>query len=207
MSKYRELSRRLMRLTKDGKWQHGLRYRKDQHWYHSSGDDDDKCPAFMIEGGFRYVGNGAYTWVFTHWRAPGVVFKVTDDNSDGMLEVSEAFKHIGHKNMPVVHEIHRHDTLIPATYWTEEDTKTFHWVTPGEERSREHVESYGVVVCEVLRDHHPTLNKWAEYRDVRDEVEALLIPHGIELTDMHDGNMMWRGDTIIINDPTTWVRK
>lgn len=194
-----------MRLTKDGKWQHGLRYRKDQHWLNS--DDEDGFPALMIEGGFRYLGNGAYTWVFTHWRAPGVVFKVTDDNSDSMLEVASAFKQLRHKNLPVVHEIYREDVHHPTKYWTEADTKTYHWIKAGEVREAAHVTSHGVVVCEVLEEDHPTLTKWGEYKNVQEEVEDALAPFGIDLYDMHDGNLMWRGDTLIINDPTTWVRK
>lgn len=202
MSKYRELSRRLMRLTKNGKWQHGLRYKLDDCW-----DDDDAArTGHMIEGGFRYVGNGAYTWVFKHWRAPGVVFKVTDNNSDSMLEVAAAFKQLQHENLPVVHEIHRKDVQCPAEYWTEEDRKRY-GVMPGQLKCHAYTKTHGVVVCEVLEEEHPTLTKWGEYKNVRQEVEDALEPFGIGLEDMHDGNMMWRGDTLVINDPTTWVRK
>lgn len=213
---YRGLARRLLRLTKNDRWRDSLTQRRDDAWDQAdsySGEYDCHKPlgqGLPIEGGFRYLGNGAYSWVFTHYRAPGVVFKVTIGNRDNMLSVNRAFAELKHPNLPVIHGVYEHTEVTPATVWTAEDVKAFNMVESmvGAAKMPELREKFGVVVSERLSSEPVEFEgtMWDALKPVRAEIEAQLEPHGIGLTDLHSGNMMWRGDTVVIIDPTTYVR-
>lgn len=185
--RYRELARRLDRLIETG----AIRKFAERH---TRGQiDGEEFIGTYLAGGFRLVGYGYYSQVFSHWRAPGVVFKYTFDDTDCMLYVAQAFMEIGHENLPKVHMIHSVETLEHNEEGTFISTRT-----------------HGVVVAERLLACPEDLTS-AEMRELqRDAEDAVAKPldeYRIWLSDMHSGNIMWRGDTCVINDPTTYVRK
>ncbi|AHB12102.1 hypothetical protein Paz_05 [Xylella phage Paz] len=184
--RYRELARRLDRLIETG----AIRLFAERH---TRGQiDGEEFIGTYLAGGFRLVGYGYYSQVFSHWRAPGVVFKYTFDDSDCMLYVARAFMELMHENLPEVHMIHS----VEVEETTEYGTRV--------------VRTHGVVVAERLLACPEGLTS-REMRELQREAERAvadpLDEYRIRLSDMHSGNIMWRGDTCVINDPTTYVRK
>lgn len=130
--------------------------------------------AFLLAHGYKYLGSGSFSNVFTHDACPGGVFKYNQEDADRMGDYTTWLLKQTHENLPRVHAVA--------------------------------FEVKGDAVCAVSEhlEDWDLSGGWATVYDILDSgVRYMIEEAGFNCGDVHQYNVMMRGDTIIINDPTT----
>lgn len=136
-----------------------------------------------VGGGFRHVASGHYSDVYRHPKAPGVVFKLNIGNFDSCHDLMLRLVSSTHENLPRVYGVV--GGTLPYVL--------------GDIRPRP-------VAVGVMEELLPSDGSdWeSDLEEVKGEVEALLDSWGFEMDDVHSGNVMYRGYTVVVTDPSTY---
>lgn len=139
---------------------------------------EDPCDAILEEAdeeGFYLLGCGHFTAVFGHEDFPDMVFKLNAGTMDGMQDYHVWLMTQDHPNLPRVYHVEPYDEGCVAV--------------------GERLDDHGAVF------HRPEEGSVFEeaYRSVR----WLLNANGFYANDLHGANFMMRGDTVVVNDPTS----
>lgn len=153
----------------------------EQHWpgphtHRLNNYAFQECPTaeFLIaadRAGFLYVGCGNFTAVFSHPSTPELVYKLNAGSDDDMEMYHRWLMTQTHKNLPRVY----------------------------------HVESYGrgcVAISEELRPTDGYISGYSEEMvEIMGELRPMIEGAGFACNDLHGGNIMMRGSTLVLNDP------